>query len=75
MQKRLILTGSTLRHRSKEEKARLMQEVEAKIWPFVLSGKLNPLIYQKFPIKKVSEAHKVMESGEHIGKIVLEVAV
>ena len=52
-----------------------MREVEAKIWPFALSGRLKPLIYRNFLIKNVAEAHKMMESGEHIGKIVLEVAV
>ena len=75
MQKRLVLTGSTLRHRSKEEKARLIKVVEAKIWPFVVANKLKPLIYRTFPIKNAGEAHKVMESGHHIGKMVLEVTV
>jgi NADPH:quinone reductase-like Zn-dependent oxidoreductase len=74
MQKRLVVTGSTLRHRSKEEKARLIGEVEAKIWPLVASGKIKPLIYRVFPIKNAGEAHKMMESGVHIGKIILEVA-
>ncbi len=73
MQKRLVMTGSTLRGRSIEEKARLVQEVEAKVWPWVISGKLKPLIYKSFPIKNVLLAHKMMESGAHIGKIVLEV--
>jgi putative PIG3 family NAD(P)H quinone oxidoreductase len=75
MQKRLIVTGSTLRPRPADEKGRLIREVEAKIWPKVLSGDINPLIYRVFQIKKVSEAHKMMESSAHIGKIVLEVAV
>jgi NADPH:quinone reductase-like Zn-dependent oxidoreductase len=48
--------------------------MEAKIWPWVLSGDFKPLIYKVFPIKKATEAHKVMESGEHIGKIILEAA-
>jgi len=74
MQKRLIVTGSTLRGRAAEEKARLVQEVEAKVWPWVISGQLKPLIYKVFPIKNATEAHKVMETGAHIGKIVLEVA-
>lgn len=74
MQKRLVVTGSTLRPRSKAEKARLVGEVEAKAWPWVLSGQVNPLIYQACSIKDVAEAHKVMESGVHIGKIALEVA-
>jgi NADPH2:quinone reductase len=74
MQKRLVITGSTLRARSKEEKARLMHDVEKNIWPWVISGAFKPLIYKVYPIKNAAEAHKVMESGAHIGKIVLEVA-
>jgi len=75
MQKRLTITGSTLRGRSQEEKACLVKEVEAKVWPWVLSGQLKPLVSHSFPIKKVAEAHKVMESSAHIGKIVLEIDV
>jgi len=75
MRKRLVLTGSTLRSRVKEEKTRLIREIETKIWPFVALRKLKPLIYRVFPIKDTAEAHKVMESGVHIGKIVLEVTV
>lgn len=75
MRKKLMLTGSTLRHRPSAEKARLLAQIEAKIWPNVLSGNLKPLIYNVFPIKNAAAAHKVMESGAHIGKIVLEVAL
>ena len=74
MQKRLVITGSTMRGRSEDEKARLLSEIEAKIWPLVTEGKIKPVIYQSFPLKNVVEAHKVMESGAHIGKIVLEVS-
>ncbi len=73
MRKRLILTGSTLRPRSLEEKDRLRAALEAKIWPWIAGGKIKPLIYKTFSIKQVVEAHKMMESGVHIGKIVLEV--
>jgi NADPH2:quinone reductase len=73
MQKRLVVTGSTLRARPVQEKARLMGEIEKKIWPWVVEGKLKPLIYRVYDIKNAAEAHKVMESGAHIGKIVLEV--
>ena len=75
MQKQLIITGSTLRDRSAPEKARLIRAVREKIWPFVISGALKPLIYRSYPLKNAAEAHKMMESGEHIGKIVLEVDV
>jgi putative PIG3 family NAD(P)H quinone oxidoreductase len=74
MQKRLILTGSTLRHRPREEKARLLRAVEEKAWPWVAQGRLKPLIFKTFAIKNAVDAHKMMESGAHIGKIVLEVA-
>lgn len=73
IQKRLILTGSTLRSRSKQEKARLVSAVAKKIWPWVEQGSFKPLIYKVLPIKNVGEAHKVMESSQHIGKIALEV--
>jgi NADPH:quinone reductase len=73
MRKRLVLTGSTLRHRSRTEKARLMRAVEEKAWTWVTTGKVKPLIYKIFTIKNAAEAHKLMESGAHIGKIVLEV--
>jgi putative PIG3 family NAD(P)H quinone oxidoreductase len=74
MQKRLILTGSTMRGRDSAEKARLIAEIEAKIWPLIASGKIKPVIYQSFPLKNAAEAHKVMESSAHIGKITLEVS-
>lgn len=73
MRKRLILTGSTLRHRSRTDKARLVRAVEEKIWPWINEAKIKPLIYKTFSIKQAGDAHKVMESGVHIGKIVLEV--
>ena len=74
MARQLIVTGSTLRARPTVEKARLAREIEAKIWPLVEKSAINPLIYKVVPIKNVDEAHKMMESGEHIGKIILEVA-
>ena len=73
MRKRAVLTGSTLRGRSAQEKARLMHEVKLKAWPWVVSGALKPLIHKVYQIKDAAEAHKMMESGAHIGKIVLEV--
>jgi NADPH:quinone reductase len=75
MQKRLTITGSTLRSRSGGEKARLVHEIEKQVWPWVVSDALKPLIHHAYPIKNVAEAHKMMESSAHIGKIALEVAV
>jgi NADPH2:quinone reductase len=74
MQKRLIMTGGTFRSRPKAEKIKYLTEMEDKIWPWVASGALKPLIYKTWPIKNAVEAHKMMESGVYIGKIVLEVA-
>jgi len=71
---RVKTAGPTLRARPKEEKARLVHEAEEKVWPWIISGAFKPLIYKVYLIKKASEAHKMMESGAHIGKIVLEVA-
>ena len=73
MQKRLILTGSTLRGRSASEKARLIKAIEKKAWDWIKTGKVKPLISNVLQIKNAAEAHKMMESGTHIGKIVLEV--
>jgi NADPH:quinone reductase len=74
MSKQLILTGSTLRGRSLAEKSQLIAEIEKEIWPLVRSEKIKPLIYQSFPLEMAADAHKVMETGAHIGKIVLEVS-
>lgn len=71
MKRRIVLTGSTLRYRTIVEKSQLASEVETHIWPMIAAGTVKPVIYQSFPLEKAAEAHKVMESGEHIGKIVL----
>jgi NADPH:quinone reductase-like Zn-dependent oxidoreductase len=74
MTKRLILTGSTLRGRDRAEKARLIAAVEEKIWPYVATKQIKPVISHRFSLKNAAEAHKVMESGAQMGKIVLEVS-
>ncbi len=71
MQKRLTLTGSTLRSRDIAFKAALAKEVETHVWPLIESGKFTPVIYQSFPMADAWKAHALMESSEHIGKIVL----
>jgi NADPH2:quinone reductase len=73
MLKRLTLTGSTLRARPVEVKAGIAKELEATVWPLIESGKVKPVIHSVFPLNKASEAHKLMESSQHIGKILLEV--
>jgi len=69
--KHLTLTGSTLRPRSTEEKAGIALALRTNIWPLIERGKIKPLIAARFPLKDVVEAHKLMESSTHIGKIVL----
>jgi putative PIG3 family NAD(P)H quinone oxidoreductase len=74
MRRRLILTGSTLRPRSVEFKTMVADEIARTVWPYVEGGRLRPVIDSTFPLDRAAEAHARMESGEHIGKIVLEVA-
>jgi NADPH2:quinone reductase len=72
MMKRLLLTGSTLRSRSAEEKASLARGVEKEVWPLFTSGQIRPIIARTFPLEKAADAHRWMETGEHTGKILLE---
>ena len=74
MRKRLTFTGSTLRPRSREEKAGIAEELRAKVWPLLEQGLCRPVIHATFPLGDVAEAHRLMESSQHIGKIMLEVA-
>ena len=73
MTKRLTHTGSTLRPRSVEFKTALAEELREKVWPLIESGTVRPLIDQTFPLEQASDAHKRMETSDHIGKIVLTV--
>ena len=73
MVRRLTITGSTLRPQSVAAKARIADELRARVWPMVASGALRPVIDAGFPLEAASEAHARMERSEHIGKIVLDV--
>jgi putative PIG3 family NAD(P)H quinone oxidoreductase len=73
MRRRLTLTGSTLRPRSVEFKTMVADEIVKTVWPFVQGGRLKPVIDSVFPIAEVTEAHARMETGGHVGKIVLTV--
>jgi NADPH:quinone reductase len=73
MRRRLTLTGSTLRARSVEFKSMLAEEIERVVWPEVARGRFRPVIDSVFPLEQAAEAHRRMESGGHVGKIVLEV--
>ncbi len=73
MMKRLTHTGSTLRPQSIETKARIAAELEEKVWPLLARGTVRPLIHARFPLADAAQAHALMETNAHIGKIVLEV--
>lgn len=73
MMKRLTHTGSTLRPRTIAEKAAIASELEAKVWPLLAQGRCKPVIHARFPLEQAAEAHRLMESNAHIGKIVLTV--
>ena len=74
MMKRLTLTGSTLRPRTDMFKAALADEIADNAWPLFADGELSPVMDMTFPLAEAAAAHARMEAGEHIGKIVLEVA-
>lgn len=71
LQRRLSITGSTLRARTVEEKGNLARDVEANIWPLIESGRVRPIIDCRFPLRDAADAHRRLESSGHIGKIVL----
>ncbi len=71
MLKRLTLTGSTLRPRSVDEKARIARALLAQVWPLLESGEIKPIVHAVFKLEKAADAHSLMESGRHIGKIIL----
>jgi putative PIG3 family NAD(P)H quinone oxidoreductase len=71
MQRRLTLTGSTLRPRPVAFKSLVADELAASVWPFVERGQLKPIVHATFPLAQAADAHRLMESGDHVGKIVL----
>jgi NADPH2:quinone reductase len=73
MVKRLVHTGSTLRPRSNADKAAMVAAIEAKVMPLLRDGRIKPLMDSTFPLEKAADAHRRMETSEHIGKIVLAV--
>ena len=73
MQKQAVITGSTLRPRSADEKARLAAEIERVVWPWIAAGKLRPVIDATFPLADAAKAHAHLEAGAHVGKVMLEV--
>ena len=73
MQRRLTITGSTLRPRSADFKAALAAAVERHVWPLLVAGQFRPVVDRTFPLAEAAAAHRLLESSEHIGKIVLTV--
>ena len=73
MRRRLTLTGSTLRPRPVAFKTMVADEISRTVWPYVEGGRLRPIIDSVFPLAEVAAAHERIESGEHVGKIVLEI--
>ncbi|THD59551.1 MAG: NAD(P)H-quinone oxidoreductase [Phenylobacterium sp.] len=71
MQKRGVVTGSTLRPRNPDEKARLAAAVEERVWPWIEAGKLRPLVDSTFPLIEAAKAHAHLEANDHVGKVVL----
>ena len=71
MQKQAVLTGSTLRPRSADEKARLAAAVEARVWPWIAEGRVRPVIDRTFPLNEAAQAHAWLEAGGHVGKVML----
>jgi len=72
LMKRVTLTGSTLRPRSVKEKAEIARALYKEVWPLMDSGTIRPIIHQIFPLEKAADAHRMMESSNHIGKILLK---
>ncbi|MDQ3418170.1 MAG: NAD(P)H-quinone oxidoreductase [Acidobacteriota bacterium] len=71
LQHRLTVTGSTLRPRSVEEKGAIARELEAKVWPLLTRGDIGPIVHATLPLREAAAAHRLLESGEVIGKVVL----
>ncbi|MDP3854473.1 NAD(P)H-quinone oxidoreductase [Phenylobacterium sp.] len=71
MQKRALVTGSTLRPRDADEKARLAAEIERVVWPWIAAGMVRPQIDKTFPLAQAAAAHAHLESGSHVGKVML----
>lgn len=74
MTKRLTITGSTMRPRTTADKANLAHALKQKVWPLLAHGKVTPVIHKVFELEDVAQAHALMESSAHIGKIMLRVA-
>ncbi|KAK9936287.1 hypothetical protein M0R45_013136 [Rubus argutus] len=71
LSKRLTIQAAGLRYRSPENKAIIVREVEDNVWPAIVAGKVKTVVYKRFPLSEAAEAHQLLESSQHIGKILL----
>jgi NADPH2:quinone reductase len=71
MRRRLVITGATLRPRTVEEKGRIAAALREKVWPLLESGRLRPRVDATFPLARAADAHRHLEAGDHVGKVVL----
>jgi len=71
LRRRLTITGSTLRARTVEEKGAIADALRWEVWPLLEEGRVKPIVYREFPLAEAAAAHRLMESSEHVGKIVL----
>jgi NADPH2:quinone reductase len=71
MGRRLTVTGSTLRPRPVADKGAIAAALRQHVWPLLESGTVRPIVHATFPLRDAAEAHRVMEAGDHIGKLVL----
>jgi NADPH2:quinone reductase len=74
LRRRLTITGSTLRPRPVSFKGALARALEEKVWPLIAAGKIKPVIHSRFALDKACDAHALMESSAHVGKLILEVS-
>jgi NADPH2:quinone reductase len=73
MQRRITVTGSTMRPRTVEDKARIARELHEQVWPLLESGRVRVIVDRIFPLEQVGEAHRYLQKGDHIGKVILKV--
>jgi NADPH2:quinone reductase len=73
LKRRLTITGSTLRPRSVAFKGAIARQLREKVWPLIEAGDIKPVIYESFPLEQAAQAHALMESSNHVGKIMLQV--
>jgi NADPH2:quinone reductase len=71
LQRRLTITGSTLRPRSVAEKGAIARALEQEVWPLLENGSVRPIVHASFPLARAAEAHRALEAGRVIGKLVL----